>query len=395
MNKTEFDNLKTPCYIIDKQKFIENTDCMRSAFKVRWGDNITLGYSVKTNHFPYYMQLSKSLGYHAEVVSGSEFNYALSQGFSKFIYNGPCKDEETLIDALGRECIINVDNFRDIEIIENNINNLNTEKCLIGIRLNFDLEEVCKGETLMGEEGGRFGICFENGDFERALVRLKKANIPVSGLHMHVSSKTRSSAVYRALANKAAEAVIKYQMNDILFIDIGGGFFGGRIFKKYPTMQEYSEVICEELKKAVSPDKVQLILEPGASILATTCEYLCRVIHIKKIRNRTIVTVDGSLLHVRPFINSRPPDYTVFSEEGNILREQIVCGSTCMENDRLLYLYDYPELKVGDIIMIHYVGAYAMPHNNCFIDYPPRVYVKADEEYTLVRDKFKNMMEVI
>ena len=41
MSKIEFDKLKTPCYIIDKQKFIENTDCMRSAFKERWGDNIT------------------------------------------------------------------------------------------------------------------------------------------------------------------------------------------------------------------------------------------------------------------------------------------------------------------------------------------------------------------
>lgn len=72
MDINEYDKLKTPCYIIDKQKFIDNTDGIRAAFKDRWGDNITLGYSVKTNHFPYLMQLSKSLGYYAEVVSGSE-----------------------------------------------------------------------------------------------------------------------------------------------------------------------------------------------------------------------------------------------------------------------------------------------------------------------------------
>ena len=81
---------------------------------------------------------------------------------------------------------------------------------------------------------------------------------------------------------------------------MGGGFFGGQRNDIYPTFEEYSSIICSEIKKI--SNSISLIIEPGASILATAVEYIAKVIDLKFIRNVGVVTTDGSILHVNPFM---------------------------------------------------------------------------------------------
>lgn len=390
--------LYTPCYIIDLQKFNENVTCITSEFKKEWGNNIGFGYSIKTNHLPFLLQYAKSSGFLAEAVSSDEYYFALSQGFNceNIILNGPKKDEKTLLNALNEGSIVNIDNFEDLEIIKRNINLINKERCVIGIRVNFDLEKICPRETTLGREVSRFGICIENGDFEKALDILRTLGLKVHGLHMHYSTKTRSIAVFKALANKAADLILKYKMADSLtFVDIGGGLRERRQLPGKPTMKDYSKVICNQLKNAVSPDKVQLILEPGVSIHATAIDYLCRVINVRVIRDTTIGTVDGSLLHISPYMVTKQFAFSTNSSTALKIPKQIICGSTCVEKDRLLYLQNYNEFQNDDLITFHYVGAYTICKNNCFINCPPRIYIKDNDKYCCVRDKSLDLMSQI
>ena len=392
------ESLYTPCYVIDLNKFDENIKSIEYEFINEWGPNVKLGYSMKTNHFPFLLQQAKTNGLLAEVVSGDEYNFAISQGYEpkQIIYNGPNKDEITLVEAIKQESLINIDNFQDIKIIEKNLPEIGGDLTKLGIRANFDLENICKGETTAGSEVSRFGFCVENGDFERALVALNKLGLSARGLHMHYSTKSRSIGVFKALANKAAELISSYKINDdIEFVDIGGGFWGGRLLPNKPSMQEYSKIITYELKKSVSPDKVQLIIEPGASILATGINYLCKVMNIRMIRDATIATVDGSILHINPFMLNRQSEFSTNSVKGIKIPKQIICGSTCMENDRLLYLNNYNEFRKGDIITFHNAGAYTMCYNNFFINCPPYVYVKDKNRYHKLRDKLFELKEKI
>ena len=391
-------SLNTPCYVIDLNRFNENIRSIRSAFVNDWGNNILLGYSVKTNHLPFLFQHAKSQGLFAEVVSVDEYEFALSQGFEseQIIYNGPQKDEKSLIEAVNQGGVVNIDNFEDIKILEENLWRINKKFCNLGLRINFDLDSICRDENTIGKEVSRFGICIENGDFEKALLLLNKLGLPVSGLHMHYSTKTRSIAVFKSMAEKAAELITKYGLNDsIKFIDIGGGFWGGRQLPNKPTMQEYSKIITVVLKNIVSPDKVQLILEPGASILATAAEYLSKVINIRDIRDTRIVTIDGSIFHINPFLMNKPSEFSTNSSNGRKIPKQIICGSTCMEIDRLLYLDDYNEFQKGDTITFHFAGAYTMSFNNCFINCPPGVYVRNNNSLCQVRDRSKKYMSQI
>lgn len=389
--------LSTPCYIIDTNLLRENTRIMKDAFASAWPGKLKMGYSVKTNHFQWLLKYAKELGYFAETVSGSEYLLALSVGYSssEIIYNGPQKSGDVFFNALKGAGVVNIDNLNDIDFIEDNIEKITPFVPLLGIRVNFDMEKYCPGETTAGDEVSRFGICIENGDFKRAVNRIHRLGLNVDGLHMHYSTTSRSLAVFCSLAETASTLILKHSLSDeISFLDMGGGFYGGQAHPAYPSMIEYARVISEGFSD-LPKDKITLILEPGISVVSTAVDYMCKVINTRDVRGTRIVTTDGSTLHFNPFHSSRVPQFTVETGSFNVLNHQIICGSTCMENDRLLKLDEHNELCNGDTILIHNTGGYTMCYNNCFINPPPFVYKKENDVYELLRDRDEKLMQYI
>lgn len=389
--------IHTPCYVINKSQFLNNLETIKGSFKSEWGENILLGYSIKTNHLSKLMEIAKSENMAAEAVSDDEYYYAVEQRYrkEKIIFNGPQKSEECLKDALKNSSIINIDNLEEIKMISKIWKETKEEsnRAVIGLRLNFDLEKECIGETTAGECGSRFGLSLENGEFETAIKNLQELGIRISGLHLHYSTRTRSLKVFEVLAKKACEVSKKYGLtHDIRYIDMGGGFWGGRALKGKPTMLEYSKVVCKGLMSEFNPDKVCLILEPGSSILATAVTFYSKVKNVRKVKNISIVTIDGSLLHFNPFLSIREPECKIYASGKQRIMKQIICGATCMENDRIIKIEDEVELKVGDYIQINNAGAYTVGFNNCFINLPPYVYLEDNRNLDLVRDKDRKLM---
>lgn len=397
------DQLLTPCYIVDQVKFIDNVNVIKRAFCSQWEKNPILGYSIKTNNYPELVLMARHEGMFAEVVSDDEYRLAISLGYipPNIIFNGPQKSETLLLDALRDNAWVNLDNFEEIEIIKRNILSLPANHLRIGLRVNFDLEQCCPGETTAGTEVSRFGFCVENGDLEQAISELKAIGISISGLHMHYSSKTRSVKVFRALSEKACNLVKEYSLNESLsYIDIGGGFFLGQTENTAgkPNMNEYAKCICEVWQDVVDKKKVDLILEPGAALIATSVSYMTQIINARDIRGRNVLTTDGSLLHINPFMEPRNPIAEIIrrdAKNSNTIEEQIICGATCMENDRLLKLKDEALVMPGDRVVFQCAGAYTMVFNNCFINLPPYVYIKSGDNYNLVRDKCDKTLELM
>ena len=73
---------------------------------------------------------------------------------------------------------------------------------------------------------------------------------------------------------------------------------------------------------------------------------------------------------------------------GEVVKEQIVSGCTCLEYDRLFTIEDKLLLKVGDRILYRNMGAYTMCLTPMFIRYIPKVYAWDGNEYTLIREKW-------
>jgi diaminopimelate decarboxylase len=399
--KKDLWELKTPCYIIDAEVFQRNMLCIHTAFTQCWGNRVELGYSIKTNHLLWFLKKAKEMGCWAEAVSGDEVDLATKAGFSleRVIFNGPQKKKEDIERILNSGGILNLDNFADVQMLLDQKEYLKYQKPKIGLRINCDLEKLCPGETTAGVDVSRFGFCIENDDFEKAINMLHQAGISVSGFHLHYSTKTRSTRVFEALAHTTVDLICRYSLQqEITYIDLGGGFFGGQKSEKYPSMDMYATAICNILRVVLEPQKVTLFIEPGASVLATAVEYMSEIINARYIRGKRILTLDGSLLHVDPFMTLRLketlhlPKRTGPQEE---VPEQLLCGCTCMEKDRFAKLEQKRKVHVGDRIKIAHTGAYTMAFNSCFINLPPAVYLSADDGYTELRLPSISLLEII
>ncbi|EOU1607645.1 type III PLP-dependent enzyme domain-containing protein [Clostridium perfringens] len=379
-------NLKTPCFIINENELKKNIDNMHSSLRKTWG-NYIIGYSYKTNSLPWIINYLKENSVYAEVVSDLEYNLAkkINYDSKRIIFNGPNKGKKTFINALKEGAIINIDSSREIDWLSDEEFNKDIK---VGIRVNFDLEKECPNETAMGLDGGRFGFSLENGSFNKAVKRINNIkNVKVVGIHLHNSTKTRSLKIYKTLAKKANEIADMFDY-ELEYIDIGGGFFGGLETK--PSYYEYMKTIADELSKKFDKNKTKLIVEPGASIIASPISFLCEVIDVKDTYAKRIVTVNGSRNNIDPLM--RKESYfldLLIEKERKSIKEQIICGYTCMENDRLLAIRDNNELLVGDKLLFNKVGSYTMCLSPLFIEYFPIVYLENDKsEFICVREKW-------
>lgn len=374
---------KTPYYLLDLQKLEKNLSGLRSAFTSLW-PNFTVGYSFKTNNLPWIASWMRAQGVMAEVVSTPEYELAKYVGYEDncVILNGPCKGLVTMDNVLKAGGIVNLDSFQEIEHIKTNIKNYGSG-IKVGLRINFDLETACPGETIPGKESGRFGFNIENGDFIRAIDELKSiAGVQIVGIHAHHSTRTKSLGIFKAITTKACECASKCA--GLEYIDLGGCLFGDK--PGAPTFEEYAQTIVSVLCDFNIPSEVKLILEPGAALIASPMAYVCKVIGAKDIKGTRLVFTDGSIKHIAPQMNAIKFGYNLKTSSQNTLLRQVVSGYSCIEMDRFLDLKNQPELLIGDEVTINNVGAYTISLAPLFIEYYPAVIVKDGENYSVARE---------
>jgi diaminopimelate decarboxylase len=376
-------NLKTPYFVINKDFLDKELQKLKLALQASWG-NYIIGYSYKTNAFAWIINYFKNNGCYAEVVSDDEYKLAKSVGAEKIIYNGIAKSKETFLEAIRNHSIVNIDAEYEIDWLDD----LKSGTYGVGIRVNFDLETRCPGQAQCGEDGERFGFCYENGELEKAISRIENKGIKVVGIHLHKSSKTRMPDIYKAIAEVAVEIAKKYclQLN---YVDIGGGFFGGLDTK--PQFSEYFAMISSILHQYFNPKKTMLIIEPGMSLIGATVDYYTLVTDVKRTIKNTFVVTDGSRTQIDPLMTKT----TYFNEiirikkkDRNVIKRQIISGFTCMEHDRLFELHDEQEILPGDQIIYHKVGAYTMCLSPLFIKWFPDVYVRHGASIMKARDRW-------
>lgn len=374
-------NIETPCYLFDEELFLGNIELFHTVLCDFFPNKSIIGYSFKTNSLPYIVNCARKNGCYAEVVSATEYHLALEMKYDaeKIIYNGPVKDKKSFLWAIEHGSLVNIDSKREISWL----NELPQSKTWnVGIRINFDLEAVLPGHTLMGEEGGRFGFCADNSELAEAISAIRAVgNINIACLHMHVSSKTKSPLIYEQLVKKAAE-IAQNQKLSLKYIDVGGSFFGGG--DDGSAYEKYVKIISEAMKKC-GMNGVGVIVEPGASLIASTMKYVVSVVDKKRTSRNCFVITDGSRLHVDPFFSKNKFLFEIMSSSSDIEEEQVICGFTCMEKDRFMKLKDYTKLNIEDNIVFDCVGSYTIGFNSFFINGIPRVYVKDNGKYRLIR----------
>lgn len=372
-------HLQTPFFRIKEEALLYDISLLKEALSQNWG-NYIMGYSVKTNSLPWLLTYLKKQGFYAEVVSDTEYHLAVRLGFpgKHIIYNGPIKAKKVFEAVLLAGGYVNLDSSYELDWMEELSSLYPNRQFKAGLRVNCDIATLCPKETLAAGEGGRFGYCYENGVLKNAIDRLSRLpNVKMAGLHLHSSTQSRTVHVFGALAKMAVQLAREYHLN-LDYVDMGGGYFGGRDDK--PDYRDYFKEICKELSAHFDPAETILIAEPGVSLISRATTFETTVIDIKDIRGQKFVVTDGSRTNLNPLVTRHVyPHHLEYSSEAsvrNIETTQWICGSTCMEYDRLFEIKDDTALVPGDKIIYDTAGGYTMCLNPLFIHYFPAVYIE-------------------
>ncbi|MDO5019354.1 MAG: pyridoxal-dependent decarboxylase [Lachnospiraceae bacterium] len=392
------ERIPTPYFLLDEPILQRYFDMLTGALKENW-PNYRIGYSFKTNSLPWLVNFYKKQGAYAEVVSRDEYGLAKYLGFqdSEIVYNGPYKDEQSFRDVVLAGGYVNVDSKWELEWLTKLSGELEEEKAEekekvseihVGIRVNFNLEQMCPGETTMGETSGRFGFSYENGEFAKALSYVRALpHVKVTGLHLHSSSKSRSVQIFRSIAQMACRLKKEFDLT-LSYVDIGGGYCGG--MEGRPEYPDYFPAIAEELHREFDPEQTQLVVEPGISLISKGSFFVTSVIDVRDIRDTRYLITDGSRFNIdATMIKSSYLYHTKLQNpSAPVMERQEITGYTCMECDRLFTMENLPELQTGDQIIYENVGGYTISLNPLFIQYFPAVYVRNGEQMTEVRKKW-------
>lgn len=381
----------TPFYLMDASTYLYNIKSFKSAFLSKY-PRLVVGYSFKTNYVPALCNIAMGEGCYAEVVSEMEYDLAKRIGFKNVIFNGPIKRESILDKALKEGAVINLDSLYEFHNVLKYKSENPDKNVAVGLRLNIDLTDADGvSKVQCGLRVGRFG--FTRKLLSEIIPSLKKNGIRIISLHGHTSSSDRAVANYGLIVSQMLSLCSDFQLDDLQYFDVGGGFFGaaakGIDVSNKPKYSDYANIILDsclqnEWFKRVQPN---IVIEPGVSVVANVFSYVSRIFQTKEIAGQKFLSTDGTVFDVKPTLHSNNLPHTFFVKEpGSGTYVANLVGSTCMEKDVILSdVYVPNSIKGGDYVKIDGVGAYTIVLTPTFINYvSPIVSIEGNKE-TLVR----------
>uniref|UniRef100_A0A3Q3NLI9 ornithine decarboxylase n=1 Tax=Labrus bergylta TaxID=56723 RepID=A0A3Q3NLI9_9LABR len=338
---------------------VANLDSM---FKrhLRWLNNLPRVkpfYAVKCNNTPAVMQMLRALGTGFDCASKGEIQLALSLGVApdKIIYAHTTKPRSHIKYACSRG--VNMMTFdSEDELLK--ISQGHPKAKLI-LRIAVDDSKALLRLSL------KFGAQLETVD--KLLECAGELGLEVIGVSFHVGSGcTECGAFKQAIADARQVFDIANLMGfQMRLLDIGGGFSGREDF-------QFSEVINSALEKYFPADfGVQVIAEPGRYYVESAFTLAANVMA------RRVITVCSPFLIMEnkksPNTGKNSPDKVmmyylndgVYGSLSCLINDakrypSVVWGPTCDCLDKVTDSYWFPELRVGDWLLVDHMGAYSV-----------------------------------
>jgi diaminopimelate decarboxylase len=369
----------SPVFILSEKTIRETYNEAKTAFSSKY-PKVQFAWSYKTNYLNAVCKIYHKEGSWAEVVSGFEYEKALSNGVNgnKIIFNGPDKSVEDLELAIKNGSLIHIDHFDEFYTILELTERLK-ETPKVAIRINMD--------TGIYPQWSRFGFNYDNGEAWDALNRIMvSGKMELVGLHSHIGTYVMTASAYGVAATKMTELTCRLysKYNHVLkYIDLGGGFASkNTLIGAYlpgtdttPSFDDYADAITTAL---LSSDIKQenlpmLILETGRALIDDAGSILGTVLANKRLAdgNKTlIIDVGVNMLFTSFWYEHKITPAKSFSLQTENTK---IYGPLCMNIDVIRENIDFPPLKKGDKFVISRIGAYNMTQWMQFITYRPNI----------------------
>jgi diaminopimelate decarboxylase len=236
----------------------------------------------------------------------------------------------------------------------------------VSIRVNPDVKAGGHPHIATGLQHHKFGVAWPEAR-KLYLAHRKTKAIRWQGISAHIGSQIVELAPFRRALQRLAGYLLDLRRQGVALkiLDVGGGL-GVRYTNERPAPRAaYADMIAE----VVRPLGVQLLLEPGRSIIAESCVLLSRVIYTKKNSGKSFVVIDAAMNDLmRPVLYDAPHPITrvVQSDAGRssaTMRADIV-GPVCETGDTFLFDWPLGNVSQGDLLAIWVTGAYGFAQSS-------------------------------
>jgi diaminopimelate decarboxylase len=342
---------------------------------------VVLHYAMKANPFPPLVAHLVARVDGIDVASAGELEVALGAGADpvEVSFAGPGKRDEELQRALEAGILVNVESFREIELL-GALSQRRGARARVAVRVNPDYELKSSGMK-MGGGPKQFGIDAE--EVPHALERIAALPLAFEGFHIFGGSQNlRPEAICESQtqALALAQRLSASAPAPVRVLNIGGGFgipyFPGEQPLDLAPIGEHLRRLVSDTRRTLP--KARLVVELGRYLVGEAGLYVCRVLDRKVSRGQVFLVTDGGLHH----------QLAASGNFGQVLRKNYpvvignrvaggerelasVVGPLCTPLDLLADRMELARAGPGDLVVVFQSGAYGLTASpTAFLSHP-------------------------
>ncbi|SMP45133.1 diaminopimelate decarboxylase [Sphaerochaeta associata] len=353
-------HMETPFYLYDETAIIEHARRFRKLFA--WAPGFCNYYAVKACPNPAILKLLAQEGFGADCSSLPELLLSKASGITgkKIMFTSNDTPPEEFKAAYEAGAIINLDDITHIEALEQAAGTLPDTICF---RYNPGPDRT--GNAIIGNPvEAKYGVT--TSQIVDCYKIMKEKGVKHFGLHTMVASNELDGTYIVETARMLFALAIRIQKEAgvrIEFIDMGGGIgIPYRPDQEVMDLAKVSSEMQELYQGMIVPaglDPLQIVFECGRVMTGPYGYLVSKVLHVTK-KYKDYVGLDASMANLM-----RPALYGSYHHITVVGKDKMPCdhtydvtGSLCENNDKFAIDRKLPEVKKGDVVVIHDAGAH-------------------------------------
>jgi len=375
----------TPCYVYSRAAMEAALDAYQDALA---GCPHLVCYAVKANSNLAVLDLLARRGAGFDIVSGGELERVVAAGGDpgKVVFSGVGKQAGEMARALelGIRCF-NVESPAELELLDR-VARGHGVVAPVSVRVNPDVDAGTHPYISTGLKENKFGI-----DTDEALAVYRRAaalpGLELIGMDCHIGSQLTSTGPFLDAVTRMLELVDQLADEGIALrhLDVGGGLGVRYRDEQPPAIAAY----IAALRAVVGERDLELIFEPGRSIVANAGVLLTTVNYLKHTPWHNFALVDAAMNDfIRPALYEAWVDIAAVSDSaGGETGPWDVVGPVCETADFLGRGRELV-LRPGSLLAVHGAGAYGFVMSSNYNTRPRAAEVLVDgDRWHTVRER--------
>jgi diaminopimelate decarboxylase len=285
----------SPAYFYDVTGMATAARALVDAFVGRRG---LVAYAMKANSAGSILRAFKEAGTGADIVSGAELEVALGAGIepSRIVMSGVAKADWELdlalgagIKALQLESVEEVDRLAARARAVGKVGHVS-----LRVKPGVDIDSHAHIST--GHDEAKFGIALSDLPHAYAALERHRDVLAHVGFSVHVGSMVTEPTPYLASARVICGVALARRASGhaLKFLDFGGGYgidYGGKPADPPPRFVTAALGLLDELGLS----DLELVIEPGRSLVAPYGVIVARVLQSKRSGDRRWIMIDAGM----------------------------------------------------------------------------------------------------